>query len=175
MASFPNQLPSPGTLLASPPVPPGPASEQALPSEALGNGPRTAGETQSRSLGIIPLKTRFIEVLSVEIAVLWKSPRIDSITQTCPTTFFIRRNIGWGRLTSEALPLKQEPKPSGVEVGGEDAAGRETETCRSPSKTEPAGSQSSRPEETGLGPRLQVGVSELAFAGQLIHRSHSDM
>lgn len=49
---------------------------------------------------IISLKTRFIEVLSVEISVVWNTQRIDSITDLYPTTFFIRKNIGWESLTS---------------------------------------------------------------------------
>lgn len=49
---------------------------------------------------IISLKTRFIEVLSVEITVVWNTQRIDSITDSYPTTFFIRKNIGWESLTS---------------------------------------------------------------------------
>lgn len=49
---------------------------------------------------IISLKTRFIEVLSVEITVVWYIQRMGSITDSYPTTFFIRKNIGWESLTS---------------------------------------------------------------------------
>lgn len=49
---------------------------------------------------VISLKTRFIEVLSVEIAVVWNAQRMDSITDSCPATFFIRKNIGGEGLTS---------------------------------------------------------------------------
>jgi len=46
---------------------------------------------------IISVKTRFIEVLSVEITVLWNIQRMDSITDSYPTTFFIRKKYWLGK------------------------------------------------------------------------------